>query len=93
MPKEKVNPVDAEEIPVPEKLTPNYKAEADFSWDGKPYKKGDAINVTDPVVIEKLLQRKQISKGKGKDQPTEVEALRESGAEVTSMKESVKGKK
>lgn len=43
----------------------NYKATANFSFEGKPYNEGESVNVTDEVAIEKLLERGQIAKGKG----------------------------
>jgi hypothetical protein len=46
----------------------DYKAAMTFSFDGKVYNEGDAVNVTDETAIDKLLERGHIAKGKGKVQ-------------------------
>jgi hypothetical protein len=45
----------------------SYKAKSTFSFDGKVYNEGDAVNVTDEVALDVLKRRGHIVEGKGKE--------------------------
>lgn len=47
----------------------SYKAKTTFSFDGKVYNEGDAVNVTDETALDVLLRRGHITEGKGKEAP------------------------
>lgn len=42
------------------------KAAIDFSFYDKAYKKGDAVNVTDPIALDVLKKRGHVVEGEGK---------------------------
>lgn len=45
------------------------KATTTFSFDGKVYNEGDAVNITDETALDVLKRRGHIAEGKGKEAP------------------------
>jgi hypothetical protein len=53
-----------------------YKANSDFSFGGKVYVKGQEVDIKEKTAVQKLLDQKFISEGKGKS-TEDVEAAKE----------------
>jgi hypothetical protein len=56
-------------------MSKHYKAATKFSFGGKAYEEGQAVNIADEDAIAKLKERKQITSGEGtSDEDLEAEA-------------------